>query len=155
MRHMDLLATIRQRVDDTTRDLSAEALREIPAGFNNNILWNVGHLVVTQQLLHYRLSGQDMAVDQKTCDMFMKGTSPANWQEDPDYEALTTQLHELVPKLRHDYDEGLFHTFTPYSTSAGFPLQTIDDAIVFNNFHEGLHLGYIMALRRAIDTPTR
>ena len=35
--------------------LSLEQLHKIPDGFKNSIAWNVAHLVVTQQLLHYKL----------------------------------------------------------------------------------------------------
>ena len=37
--------------------LTLDQIHAIPAGFKNNIAWNVAHLVVTQQLLHYKLSG--------------------------------------------------------------------------------------------------
>ncbi len=32
-------------------------LNRIPPGFRNNLLWNIGHSVVTQQLLVYQRSG--------------------------------------------------------------------------------------------------
>ena len=34
------------------------------------------------------------------------------------------------------------------TTSYNVILKTVEDAIVFNNIHEGLHLGYMMALNR-------
>ena len=34
-----------------------EQLNKIPDGFSNNIIWNIGHIVVSQQALVYRLSG--------------------------------------------------------------------------------------------------
>ncbi len=35
-------------------------------------------------------------------------------------------------------------------TSAGIRLESVEDAIAFNNFHEGIHLGYVMALKKAL-----
>ena len=44
---------------------SDEALVKIPESYNNNILWNLGHLVVTQQLLHYKLSGLPLKISEE------------------------------------------------------------------------------------------
>lgn len=35
---------------------SLEQLNKIPAGFNNNLIWNIGHIIVAQQSLIYQLS---------------------------------------------------------------------------------------------------
>jgi len=34
---------------------SLEQLNKIPEGFNNNLIWNIAHCVVTQQLLCYKV----------------------------------------------------------------------------------------------------
>ena len=36
---------------------SLKDLNKTPNGFNNNIIWNIGHVVVSEQLLAYKLSG--------------------------------------------------------------------------------------------------
>ena len=41
---------------------------------------------------------------------------------------------------------GVFSNFTPYTTSYGYTLTCIEDAIHFNNTHEGMHLGVVIAL---------
>lgn len=149
-KNLDILTTNRRLLHKATADLSAEALIRIPEGFNNNVLWNVGHLVVTQQLLCYKLSGLDMGVDDAMVKTFGKGSSPKDWTETPDYEALLVPLHGLVESTRRDYAAGRFQGFNTYTTSTGYTLASIEDAIAFNNFHEGIHLGYILAMRRIL-----
>jgi hypothetical protein len=39
--------------------LDLAQLNIVPDGFNNSIAWNIAHILVTQQLLHYKLSGKD------------------------------------------------------------------------------------------------
>lgn len=146
----EILAVNRHLLKKVTGDLSPAALTEIPDGFANNILWNAGHLLVTQQLLCYRMSNLPMAVDDSTVEMFRKGSTPKDWSAAPDYDALLGPLEDLVQTTRQDYDDGRFETFNAYTTSTGFTLGSVEDAIAFNNFHEGIHLGYILALRRAV-----
>jgi len=52
--------------------------------------------------------------------------------------------------LRTDYDAGIFVGYQSYLTSAGVQLESVEDAIVFNNYHEGIHLGYLLGLRKAL-----
>jgi hypothetical protein len=33
-----------------------EQLNKIPEGYNNNLIWNIAHVVVVQQMLVYKLS---------------------------------------------------------------------------------------------------
>jgi len=82
--------------------------------------------------------------------MFRTGSSPADWSNAPDVSRLLALLVETGPKLKDDYEVGLFANFQSYTTSTGVSLQTIEDALAFNNFHEGLHLGTILALRNFI-----
>ena len=36
--------------------LTLEQLNKVPQGFKNNVIWNIVHCIVTQQLLVYKLS---------------------------------------------------------------------------------------------------
>jgi hypothetical protein len=149
---IDLLAVARRGAASLVEGLSPAVLTTIPEGFNNNLLWQLGHLVVTQQVLCYKLSGLPMAVDDETCALFMKGSKPREWGNAslPDGARLAEQAVGLVDRLRVDYDRGVFKDFQVYTTSTGYVLNDIDDAIAFNNFHEGVHLGEMRALRRLV-----
>ena len=130
--------------------LSRDQLLAIPASHRNNILWNLGHVVVTQQRLHYRLSGLDMYVTTETEEAFRTGTSPSDWTNTPDVERIRRLLDELPERLRVDLDARRFGGFRQYTTSTGIVLRSIEDALVFNHYHEGVHMGVMLSLRKLV-----
>ncbi len=132
--------------------LSFEALCRIPEGFNNSILWNIGHLAVTQQLLCYKNSGLPMHIkDQEIIDGFRKGSKPKTEYTQEEWQTLLDFFKTLPSKLEEDFESSMFKNYDSYLTSFGVLLSNIEEAITFNNVHEGMHLGYIMALKRAIS----
>jgi hypothetical protein len=150
MHSINIFIQNRRLIETAVGDLSPEAYMTIPEGFDNNIAWNLGHIVVVQQSLLYRLSGLGMAVTPEDVAMFTRGTSPADWQHEPDIPYLLRLLRELPLQLQEDYAAGKFSHYQGLTTSMGVVLATIDDAIAYNNFHEGLHLGFIWALRNLV-----
>lgn len=150
MSALQTLVQMRSRIQKFAESIPAEQALVIPDGFNNNIAWNICHIFVTHQLLCYKLSGLPMAIDDTTVAQFSKGSSPADWEQTPDFAKLYPLLTELAESFAKDYESGRFQEFTPYRTSAGIELTDIESALSFNNMHEGLHLGYAMALKRAL-----
>lgn len=123
-------------------------LLTIPKGFRNNIWWNIAHVVVTQQILVYKFSGLPMLVPTDMVDKFMKGTVPDGTATDAEIELIKEMLVSNIERTQRDYDAGLFKEFKAYTTSAKVTLNNVQDAIRFNNFHEGLHFGSILALKK-------
>lgn len=146
----DILRKVREIVAKVVSGLTIEQLHTIPEGFKNNIAWNVAHLVVTQQLLHYRLSGKDCLVSDEMINIYRKGTSPSTTMTLEEFNEVLKQLKEIPDNLENDYNNGIFTEYTTYPTSTGFVLDSIDSAIAFNNMHESLHLGVIMSLRKLV-----
>ncbi|AUC16342.1 damage-inducible protein DinB [Tenacibaculum sp. SZ-18] len=146
----DILKKSRELVLKRIEGLTHEQLHEIPEGFNNNIVWNVAHLVVTQQLLHYKLSGLQCLVPDELIEKYRKGTVPSEEMSKEEFEEVKELLAGLPDTLVEDYKEGIFKEYTEYPTSTGFVLTSIDTAIDFNNLHEGMHLGTIMALTKLV-----
>ena len=56
----------------------------------------------------------------------------------------------LIGQLQEDVRKDLFANYTSYKTMFGVELTNIDDAIKYVSSHEGLHLGYAMALKKVI-----
>lgn len=128
-----------------------EVLNTIPAGFRNNIFWNIAHSVVTQQSLVYSLSGLSPLVSDEMIERFRKGTVPERDATAEEIEELKGLLFSTVEKTVADYQQEVFQEFRSYTTMTKAVLNDVEDAILFNNFHEGLHLGYIMALQKALS----
>ncbi len=71
----DITVKNRQIMASFLDSFSLEELNKVPKEFNNNIIWNIAHLVVTQQLLTYNLSGLPMLIS----DEMVKNTERVLW----------------------------------------------------------------------------
>lgn len=130
--------------------LSLTQLNKVPTGFNNNIFWNCKHIVVTQQLLVYGLSNLPMLVSNEDVALYRKGTKPVTAVSEADVVTLKKELFTTLEQTELDYKAGLFKTYTAYTVTTKSTLTNVEEAIAFNNFHEGIHLGVILALKHLI-----
>jgi hypothetical protein len=132
-------------------DYSLEQINKTPKGFNNNIGWNVAHLVVTQQLLCYKLSGLETVLSLEMIDRYKKGTAPNGYViNQQEWDLILKLFTELPEKLLTDYNNNLFKSYSEYTTSVNVTLDSVEKAIDFNNYHEGIHLGVVLALRKLV-----
>ena len=151
MTDLSMFRQTRKLIGMATKGLPEEAYFTIPDKFDNNIAWNLGHIIVVQQALIYGRSGLEMSLEKGQAKLFRQGTSPADWGETrPDITALRKQLREHVDLFEADMAADKFQAVEPYTTSTGVSLNTFADCYNFNNFHEGLHLGQILALRNLV-----
>ncbi len=131
-------------------ELSVEQLNKVPQGFNNNIIWNLGHLVAAQQGVCYIRAGLKPALDEKLIAPYRPGTKPEGIVESDDIAIVKELLLSSLNKLEADYQNKEFEQYTTWSTRYGVELSSIEDAIEFLMFHEGLHGGVIMALKKIV-----
>lgn len=146
--YFDYLSVARQHMANMVEKYDLKTLNHIPDGFNNNLIWNFGHVVVTQQLLNYGLSGIESKVPNDLINKYRKGSQPEAAVSEEEVKTLLKLSANCLEMLTQDYENGVFKTFKEYSTSFGVTLSNIEEAIAFNNIHEGLHLGYMMSMRK-------
>jgi len=127
------------------------ALGHIPEGFRNNIWWNISHILVVQQLLCYKLSGLPLNITDDFVMAYSKGTFPGELPNPEKRGEVARLLVDTVGRLEQDYDNGIFKNYTTYKTSAGFTLRSIDEALQFNLYHEGIHLGTVLSLLKIVQ----
>ena len=132
-------------------EASNEQLNEVPPGFNNNIIWNLAHLVASQQGICYLRAGVALRIDDAFYQRFKPGTKPDRYIDVAEVAAIKELLFSTLDQLAEDYEAGVFSNYTTWTTRYGAELAGINDALAFLLYHEGLHTGFIMALKRAVN----
>jgi len=133
-----------------TKDLTEAQYNQIPNGFKNNIGWNLGHILVTQQLLIHALCDVPCEVDKRLIQKFGKGSTPQKNYSLSEIAQIKSQFLTVVETTKNLYNNGAFKSFKIYPTSLGYTINTVEESIAFSNFHEGIHLGIIMGLKKLV-----
>ena len=147
---LNTLRQIRQNCLAITERYSHEQLQVIPRGFNNNLIWNLGHILVTQQLLHYGLAQQPLRIPKEWVSKYRKGTRPEGQVSPEEVTDIRSALIHTVDQLGKDLRTNMFDQYKPYPTSTGVELTNIEEALLFNHLHEGIHLGSLLAIRKLV-----
>lgn len=134
-------------------ELSIEQLNEIPAGFNNNIIWNFGHIVVTTPILCYVRSGiWADATAVKYASAYAKGTKPTYFVSKEEVEELKQLAISSIESIQADYKAGKLDVINPFETSTfGALLNSIEEIIITTAGHDNIHFGYVSAQKRIIN----
>lgn len=144
----DVQKTIREILLKILDNHSLEQLNKIPEGFSNNLIWNIAHCVSAQQSLVYKLSGVPSKVSEDFIVKYRKGTKPEGDVSQPEVNEIRRLLSETLHQAEKDYADKIFVNYTEYTTSMGFTLRNVEDALSFNNYHEGTHTGIILSIRK-------
>ena len=144
----DILKKNRQYILQLIDTYGFEQLNSVPKNFANSIIWNIGHLLVTEKTLTYGLSNLEIPlVSAEVVETFRKGTFPADYSV-KQWEEIRTVFVQSVEQTEQDYRKGLFAEFKPYTTSIGVYLADIETTIRYILYHEGIHTGVIQSIRK-------
>lgn len=148
----EVLVLIRKKFLGMIETLSLEQLNKIPHSFNNNLIWNIIHSMVSTDLLVYGPCGLDIPLS-KWVDNYRKGSKPdpsvpVSVQILEDVKKTLSSCHE---RLIEDYQKKIFHNYQTYQTQFGITLSNVEYGILYAVNHEMLHLGCSMALRKVIS----
>ena len=146
------------RINETSRKVllgflekySLEELNEIPEGFSNNLIWNIGHIIVVQQLLVYKLSGLPTMVSNEMIEKYQKGTKPEHNVTQEEVDEIKVLLFSTLEKTKQDFAENIFQNYLEFTSMSGFTMKSAANAIEFNNYHEAMHTGIMMQIRKFI-----
>ena len=130
----------------TLDGVSPEALDVVPEGFNNNIRWQLGHILVTAELFLFK--GQEK-LPASYNELFGPGSKPANWTGDvPSVATLLEQLNEQLARIQ----EVDTTTFEIKLEKPFIGNETVGELAAMGAFHEAMHVGQIQALKQIVAT---
>ena len=140
----DILRGLRKTVLNNTAELTEAQYNTIPKHNNNNVIWNMTHILSIQQLLTYGMTKNPYTIDDSMIFPFKKNTKPeTNYAMDFIEKVRNTMLHQ-VDVLEQRYNEGILNNVpVPFRSSLGIEFDTIEGIIQFNTMHETLHITVI------------
>ncbi len=130
--------------------LTEEKVLRIPDSHRNSIFWNIAHLMVTQQLLTYRLSGVPLEIEESFVERYGKGSEATEDVSKEDIVFVKKNLVPLCEKVQRDFEKGISDSHKPYMTSTGIELKSLEEALKFSAFHDGIHLGVVLSLMKLV-----
>lgn len=148
------LKQLRQFLLSKIADLNPKQLNKIPERFNNNIIWNLAHLIFAQQSICYLRAGQKTKVEDKYISPFKTNTKPVGFIDEQEVQIIKQLFISTIDELLFDFDKKIFANYSPpegINKIYGIGIKDIDDALEFLLYHDGLHSGYIMALKRLVS----
>ena len=135
----------RQNLSKALKDVSPELFEIVPEGFNNNIHWQVGHILVTAEL--FLFNGQNN-LPASFSEAFKSGSKPDNWTDEvPSVEAMLELLDAQLERINDLPEEA----FTKPLAEPFIGNKTTGELAAFGAFHEALHLGQIQSLKRLVE----
>jgi uncharacterized damage-inducible protein DinB len=119
-----------------------------PEGFNNNIHWNIGHVLTVTEQFMMGYPKKSNHLPSNYIELFGKGTRPSEWKGDvPSIEVLAGHLKAQLGRIKEVpasmLDEKLKQPF--------LGLETFGELANMALFHEAYHLGQIHAMRRLVQ----
>lgn len=148
----DFARSVRKTIAETVNGLTIDQLNTVPSGCSNNIAWQLGHIVVSTELLCYVRSrvqpGKEIPLQEK----YRNGTRPVSFIQQTEIDYLLSRLITSLDAIEADHKAGRFGTLKPYATHTfGFEMQDIDTVFAACSHHDVLHAGNIGILKKLVS----
>ncbi|WP_433942850.1 DinB family protein [Paenibacillus sp. SN-8-1] len=109
--------------------MSEEATREVPRGFNNNILWNLGHILLVHEKFSFALTNNKMELPEHFAELFAPGTKPENWgTQVPGLDEILLLLSKQIERIEQTLGQCLEDELVkPIVTSSGLEISKVKE----------------------------
>lgn len=131
----------------TIEAIAAEQASVQPEGFNNNIHWNIGHVLTVTEQFMMGFPKKSSHLPANYIELFGNGTRPSEWTGDvPSVDVLRDQMKAQLGRIKEVpvsmLEEKLKKPF--------LGLETFGELANMALFHEAYHLGQIHAMKKLV-----
>ena len=120
-------------------DLTDDEMQRAPAGGLSPVIWQVGHVAVSDAFFA-RLCGSDVTVPEGFDALFGRGTGGVKTY--PPFAEIKTYYERMQAAL-----EAIAQSAEMGRAVESKNFKTVADALSFNCFHRGYHIGKMCTLR--------
>lgn len=106
-KRIEKIKKIRQFLLNQIAGLTAEKLNTIPEGYNNNIIWNLVHLICAEQSICYVRAGQSITVNEKYFLPYTTNTRPNGFIDEEEIESIKKLFISSIDELQTDFDKNI------------------------------------------------
>lgn len=81
---------------------------------------------------------------------YKRGSKPEHPISQAEVDEIRSLLFETINQTKADLNSKIFKTYTEFTTLSGFTMRNVEDALAFNYYHEAMHIGMMMSIRKFI-----
>ncbi|MDR3541944.1 MAG: DinB family protein [Desulfosporosinus sp.] len=146
----DQLKVIRTNTINAVKEISESQADSVPEGFNNNILWNLGHILWAQEKFAFGFIPEPMQMPDGFTELFGRNTKPSEWKgQPPTLQQMIELLEDQTSRIKERLDNRLVEAVAnPFTMPSGLTLKTIGEFLTFSMYHEGMHVQTIKILKK-------
>lgn len=132
--------------------LPLESLVKIPDGYNNNMIWNIGHIISVGYSLNFSIAGLIPPADIAMIKKFRRGSFPEEYTEE-DIKWINEHLVSSVYAIGNLWAENKLSVIVnTVTTELGNVINTPSDALAMTLVHDMLHFERIRLFRKLTKT---
>lgn len=138
----------RNRLLKLVEECSINKRSIVPEHFNNNLHWQIGHVLVMTEQLIFGLINQTSALPVHYNKFFGSGTRPTDWQADaPDWDLLIIQLKEQLDRIQEQFQNKLGIQVKENFLNA----EVTEEVIISSVLHEVSHIGIVSTMVKLLQ----
>lgn len=145
IQYLNKLEEERRLLLGRTKDLTMDQYNIIPPGFNNNIIWNMGHILVVSESLLYQNSPYQRPTHELMKPRFEKGSIPDGMVDEDDILLIRHSLQQTVQFYKMCTGMDRSGREIPLVSNSGLAIIS-NERMQFLLFHEDMHYRRIAKL---------